>query len=92
MKSGVDVGISYEKAYMESMTENINEGKVNISTIDRAVRRILLQKFRLGLFENPYVDADNAERLFIQQIIRNLHLRQPMRALFFSKMKTTFSR
>ena len=63
LKSGVDVGISYEKAYMESMTENINEGKVNISTIDRAVRRILLQKFRLGLFENPYVDADNAERI-----------------------------
>ena len=56
LKSGVDVGISYEKAYMSSMIDNINEGKVNISNIDRAVRRILLQKFRLGLFENPYVD------------------------------------
>lgn len=28
--------------------------------IDRAVRRILTQKFRLGLFENPYVDPDKA--------------------------------
>ena len=42
------------------MIENVNEGKVNISTIDRAVRRILLQKFRLGLFENPYVEPDYA--------------------------------
>ena len=61
LKSGVDVGISYEEAYMCSMTENINEGKVNISTLDRAVRRILLQKFRLGLFENPYADPDYAD-------------------------------
>jgi beta-glucosidase len=63
LKSGVDVGISYEKAYMESMTENVNEGKVNISTIDRAVRRILLQKFRLGLFENPYVDPGRTDSI-----------------------------
>ncbi len=63
LKSGVDVGISYEKAYMSSMIENINEGKVNISTIDRAVRRILLQKFRLGLFENPYVDPSRTDSI-----------------------------
>lgn len=60
LKSGVDVGISYEEAYMSKMTENVNEGKVNIATIDRSVRRILMQKFRLGLFENPYVDPDHA--------------------------------
>jgi beta-glucosidase len=61
LKSGVDVGISYEKAYMAGMIENVKEGKVNISIIDRAVRRILLQKFRLGLFERPYVDPTYAE-------------------------------
>ena len=33
LKSGVDVGISYEEAYMGSMIENVNEGKVNISTM-----------------------------------------------------------
>ncbi len=57
LKSGVDVGISYEEAYMSKMTENVNEGLVNMKTIDRAVRRILMQKFRLGLFEKPYVDT-----------------------------------
>ena len=63
LKSGVDVGISYEEAYMASMIENVKEGKVNISIIDRAVRRILLQKFRLGLFEKPYVDPNYAESI-----------------------------
>ena len=63
LKAGLDVGISYEEGYMMPMIENIKEGKVNMSLIDRAVRRILLQKFRLGLFENPYVDADHAVRV-----------------------------
>jgi len=61
LKSGVDVGISYEKAYRGLMIENVHEGKVNISTVDRAVRRILLQKFRLGLFEKSFVDPNYAE-------------------------------
>jgi len=61
LKAGLDVGISYEEGYMRPMAENIKEGIVDISLIDRAVRRILTQKFKLGLFENPYVDPDYAE-------------------------------
>ena len=60
LKSGLDVGISYEDGFMIPMIENVKEGKVSMDMIDRSVRRILLQKFRLGLFENPYVDPDNA--------------------------------
>ncbi len=52
LKAGLDVGISYEDGYLMPMTENINEGNVNISMIDRSVCRIFRQKFRLGLFEN----------------------------------------
>lgn len=60
LKAGVDVGISYEEAYLQPMIENIKEGKVSPELIDRAVRRILELKFKLGLFENPYVDPANA--------------------------------
>jgi beta-glucosidase len=60
LKSGLDVGISYEKGYMMPMIENVQEGKVSMALIDRAVRRILLLKFRLGLFEHPYVDPGHA--------------------------------
>ena len=42
------------------MIENVNEGKVSMEIIDRSVRRVLEQKFRLGLFENPFVDIEKA--------------------------------
>jgi beta-glucosidase len=60
LRAGVDVGISYEAAYMKPMIENVEEGKVSISLIDRAVRRVLEQKFRLGLFDNPHADLSRA--------------------------------
>jgi len=63
IKAGVDVGISIEDAYMGGLIENVDEGKISIEDVDRAVRRILKLKFQLGLFENPYVDPDRAEEI-----------------------------
>jgi len=60
IRAGVDVGISFEPGYMRDLIESVREGKVAMADIDRAVRRILRQKFRLGLFERPYVDANHA--------------------------------
>lgn len=60
IKAGVDVGISFEDGYLMPLIENVNEGKVSMDLIDRAVRRIVKQKIRLGLFENPYVNAEYA--------------------------------
>ena len=60
IKAGVDVGISYEPAYMRPMIENVREGRVSMTYIDRAVSRILRQKFRLGLFDHPFVDPERA--------------------------------
>jgi beta-glucosidase len=60
LKAGLDVGISYEKGYMQLMAENVREGKVPMALIDRAVRRILTQKTRLGLFDKPFVDPETA--------------------------------
>ena len=48
MKAGVDVGISYESGYMLDMIESVREGTIPEALVDRAVRRILRQKFRLG--------------------------------------------
>ena len=38
----------------------MNEGKLSEERIDESVRRLLRDKFTLGLFEDPYVDADKA--------------------------------
>lgn len=63
INAGVDMDMmSY--AYISHLEELVNEGKVSVETIDNAVRNILRIKFRLGLFENPYVDESKTETAF----------------------------
>jgi beta-glucosidase len=75
LKAGVDVNITYEPAYMGPLIENVEEGRVPIALVDRAVRRVLELKFHLGLFENPYVDVDRAIRTVHSQANQDLALR-----------------
>lgn len=42
------------------LVKAVKEGKLTESRLDESVRRILTQKFQLGLFEQPYVDAKAA--------------------------------
>jgi beta-glucosidase len=41
----------------------VKGGKVSQSRIDESVRRLLRDKFRLGLFDNPFVDPDVAAQV-----------------------------
>lgn len=45
------------------LIELVERGAISEARIDESVRRILRDKFRLGLFDNPYVDVDAAEEL-----------------------------
>ncbi|MFM2228778.1 MAG: hypothetical protein RL607_36 [Bacteroidota bacterium] len=51
-------------AYRYHLAELVKEGKVPVSIIDEAVRRILRKKYELGLFDNPfrYSDAKRQEK------------------------------
>ena len=44
--------------YTDYLAQLVEEGKVKESQIDECVRSILRLKYRLGLFENPYVPED----------------------------------
>ena len=61
LTAGVDVGISYEDAYLKPLVQSVREGLVSEDRVDRAVGRILKQKLRLGLFEKPFVNVKRAE-------------------------------
>ena len=61
IRAGVDVGITFEDAYMLPLIENVKENKVALEDLDRSVRRVLHLKFEMGLLENPFVDPDTAE-------------------------------
>lgn len=53
LNAGVDMGL-WDTGF-EQLEEAVARGLVEESTIDEAVRRILVVKFRRGLFEQPYV-------------------------------------
>ena len=46
--------------YVDFGKQLVAQGKISMSRINDAVRRILRVKFRAGLFEHPYVDPDAA--------------------------------
>ena len=74
LAAGLDVGISFESGYMLDLIASVREGKVSLDLVDRAVRRILKQKFRLGLFERPYVDVPRAVEVVHQAAHQDLAL------------------
>ena len=54
--------------FMEPILEMIAGDKLTEGRIDESVRRILEAKFRLGLFENPFVDEKKiSEKLFTKE-------------------------
>jgi beta-glucosidase len=55
--SGNDMDMESE-AYQRHLKNLIEEGEVDISIVDEAVRRILRMKYQLGLFEDPYRYSD----------------------------------
>ena len=46
--------------FTENMLAAVDDGSIPEERIDEAVGRILTLKFRLGIFERPYVDPDTA--------------------------------
>ncbi len=72
--AGVDMEM-VSGAYVEHLAELVKEGKVEESLIDESVRNVLRVKFRLGLFENPYVDVKKKSVLYADK-----HLEEARRA------------
>ncbi|WP_419845776.1 beta-glucosidase family protein [Candidatus Poriferisocius sp.] len=63
LSAGLDIELPALDCYKHLPTA-VREGRIDESTIDESCARVLAQKFRLGLFENPYVDAESAPNVF----------------------------
>jgi beta-glucosidase len=51
------------EACPEVIVQLVREGKVSEERIDQSVRRLLRDKFILGLFDDPFVDVEEAEKI-----------------------------
>ncbi len=63
VKAGVDMDME-SNAYINHLRDLIEKGELSESDIDPLVANVLRLKYRLGLFDNPYVDMSKANRFY----------------------------
>jgi beta-glucosidase len=51
-----------DSAYSKHLAQAVKDGRISSTQLDEAVRPILETKLRLGLFEDPYIDASLAKQ------------------------------
>ncbi|MET0755710.1 MAG: glycoside hydrolase family 3 N-terminal domain-containing protein [Pseudoxanthomonas sp.] len=59
LQAGVDIDMVSDM-YRKDLPKVVRDGKLPMATVDDAVRRVLRAKYRLGLFDNPYRNCDEA--------------------------------
>jgi beta-glucosidase len=64
----------------ELLVQLVREGRISESRVDESARRLLRDKFRLGLFDDRDVDPDEAERICGSQEFRTAGARAQRRA------------
>lgn len=87
---GLAAGVDYDlelanDGIYRTLPDQVKKGNVPESVIDRAVARVLAAKFRLGLFDHPYVDPGYAERITNSEEHRKLALQAAREAIVLLK-------
>ncbi len=62
--AGIEMDMA-DRMYQKYLAELLEEGKVDMKLVDESVRRILRVKFRLGLFEHPYVEEKPESEMYL---------------------------
>ena len=65
MKKIIDAGVDQfgGENIPDVVVKLVKEEKISESRIDQSVRRLLRQKFELGLFDNPFIDEAKSEQI-----------------------------
>ena len=64
LEAGIDVELPSTDYYGESLVQAVEAGEIDEALVDKIVARHLTMKFKLGLFENPYVDEQAVAAVF----------------------------
>ena len=67
ISAGLDLELPALDCFGEPLKAAVANGRLPMSTIDTAVRRVLTAKMRLGLFESPYADLARVGAVFTDQ-------------------------
>ncbi len=84
LESGVDIELPYNEAN-SLLAGLVRQGKVAEAYVDRAASRVLRAKFLAGLFDDPFVDPDYAEKITNSEAHRQLALQAARKAIVLLK-------
>jgi beta-glucosidase len=87
LEAGLDVELPDIYVYGEPLRKALRDSSIPLSTLDTAVSRVLTAKFRLGVFENPNVDAQSADSITRSPEHRMLALKAAREAIVLLKNK-----
>ena len=77
LRSGVDVDMG-AKAFPE-LVQMVRDGRIDVALVDQAVRRVLILKFEMGLFDDPFnyqsrdhqLDSEQSRALALEAAVKS---------------------
>ena len=70
LSAGLDTETPRRICLNDTFVERLEKGEIPMEVVDTPLRRALTLKFELGLFENPYVDLENAKEVYYDKTHR----------------------
>jgi len=88
-KAGIDLETPDPDGF-KNLKQLVLAGKISKKELDETVLRILIAKFRLGLFDDPYVDPDKAEEIVGSKEKRAVAYKAATEAMVLLKNENNF--
>ena len=88
-KAGINIETPDPDGF-KNIKQLVVAGKISMKELDESVMRILITKFRLGLFDDPYVDPDKAEQIVGSKRKREVAYKAATEAMVLLKNDNNF--
>lgn len=86
MEAGMDMELPVQECYNEELTQWFREGRISMDLLDLHVRRVLISKFRMGIFEQPFaLEGKTLNESFYQEKDREVSLRSAEESMILLK-------
>ncbi|WP_199558853.1 glycoside hydrolase family 3 N-terminal domain-containing protein [Paenibacillus antibioticophila] len=85
LQAGLDSELPTPYGFTNALIEGVHEGLIDDEIINRSVRRVMMAKVALGLFENPYARTDLIEEAYNQEFTRSQSLKAAKESIVLLK-------
>ena len=85
LEAGLDIELPYTNAYGTPLLKAVKSGAVSMDLVDLAVKRSLTLKFKLGIFDNVYVNPSSVIKIIDTPEDRQLALEAARKSIILLK-------